>query len=124
MRELFLKVYSLDLSLSAKTKSLSFNIKPLIYIATVGDNMAKHKIKLCLELRKKGFFVETSYLENPKMRNQFKHVFNEQIPFMIVIGESEINNNTVKIKDIKKNEQDEIKREDISDYIQKRILTK
>ncbi len=100
-------------------KNLSFNMKPLIYVATVGENMAKHKIKLCLELRKKGLYTEISYLEKPKMRNQFKHVFNEQIPFMIVIGESEIKKNTVMIKDINKNEQKEIRREDIYDYIKK-----
>ena len=43
-----------------------------------------------------------SHLLNPKMRSQFNDVFEKQIPLMLVLGEQEIQTETIKIKDIAK----------------------
>lgn len=76
-----------------------------IYVASIGENMIRERIKLCCELRKLGLTCVMSHLKNPKMRPQFDEVFNMNIPYMIVIGEDEIKNNILTIKDVKQNVQ-------------------
>ena len=86
--------------------------RPDVYVATIGKNMVRERLKLCLELRKMGLFCDMSYSTNPKMRPQFKLVFEQQIPFMIIIGENEIKKNTVTLKDINAHTQVEMNRKD------------
>lgn len=88
-----------------------------IYIASVGKKMAGHRLKAALDLRKAGFNVKTNYKNNPKMRFQLDEVFNNMIPFMVVIGQNEIDNNIVQFKDINKNVQIELKRDDLSSHL-------
>ncbi len=89
-----------------------FASKPDIFIATIGKDMVKHRVKLCLELRKLGIIADMSYSANPKMAQQFKKVFDDGIPFMMVIGQTEIDNGTVNLKNIKENTQVTMTRED------------
>jgi histidyl-tRNA synthetase len=71
-----------------------------IYVASIGADMLQERIKLCCELRNMGFKVMMSQLANPKMRPQFDDVFNNNIPYMIVIGSNEIKDNKLMIKDV------------------------
>lgn len=90
---------------------------PTIYVASVGNLSSMERIKLCIELRKQNLIVESSYLQNPKMRSQLDYVFYHNIPYMIVIGENEIKNNSVQIKDIKNKKQYTIQRNDIVSFL-------
>ncbi|QKF93746.1 histidyl-tRNA synthetase [Fadolivirus algeromassiliense] len=91
--------------------------KPIIFIATVGSNMEIHKLILANELRNKNILVEYFYNKNPKMRQQFDYVFDNKIPYMVVIGGDEIKNGMVKLKFIEEHKEISIKREDILNYI-------
>jgi histidyl-tRNA synthetase len=102
--------------LEAKEKK-EYTIVPDVFIATVGKNMEIHKLKLACELRDKGISVDFVYNKNPKMRKQLDYVFNKKIQFMIVIGENEINNDTVNLKFIEEEKQITIPRKDICKYI-------
>lgn len=76
---------------------------PLLFVASAGKDLGLERMKICLELRRYGYYTETLYSLDPTFRKQFNSVF-EGIPIMIIIGENEIKNNTVGIKfiDIKK----------------------
>lgn len=79
------------------------NITPDIYIATVGNDYIVEKMSLLYKLREFGYYVITSELPNQKMRAHFKVIFEDYssiIPIMIIIGENEVKNNTLTIKDI------------------------
>ena len=91
---------------------------PSVFVASVGDDLTVHRIKLCLRLRNAGIHTETVYLKKPKMRSQFKHVFNNNIPYMLVIGEDEIKNNKVRVKIISENKQYDVSNNDIVEHIQ------
>lgn len=93
------------------------NVCADVYVASVKDNMAQHRMLLCLELRRAGLKTETSYNKNPKMRKQLDYTLEKNIPFMCVIGPDEITNNSVNIKHIKDNKQITIKRQYVSSYI-------
>lgn len=111
--------------LESKSIIVNKNI-PDVYVASVGkldnshnshNSISMERIKLCIELRKQNLIVESSYLENPKMRPQLNYVLENNIPYMIVIGENEIKNNIVKIKDIKNKKQYDVERNNIVPFI-------
>lgn len=85
---------------------------PKVYVASVGDNMLGERLKLLCELRKNGIYADMSQSINPKMKNQLNQVFDMKIPYMLVIGENEINKNTVMFKNINTKEQKELDRND------------
>ena len=61
--------------------------------------MTEEKLKLCNELWNEGLNVEMSHKENPKAQEQMKYVHQKQIPIILWIGEEEVSNGTVKIKE-------------------------
>jgi histidyl-tRNA synthetase len=83
---------------------------PLVYVASVGPNMLPERLKLLIELRKNGIYADMSHSTNPKMKNQLNQVFDAKIPYMMLIGESEINKGTVALKNIYTKEQQELDR--------------
>ena len=85
---------------------------PKVYVASVGDNMLGERLKLLCELRKNGIYADMSQSINPKMKNQLNQVFDMKIPYMLVIGENEINKNTVMFKNINTKKQKELDRND------------
>jgi histidyl-tRNA synthetase len=100
-----------------KTRKKVDTITPKVYIATIGNNMIEERLKLCIELRRLDIICEMSPKNNPKMRQQFDYVFDNQIPYMIIIGNTEIQNNTIKLKDIDKNEENEMLRIDAIEFL-------
>lgn len=94
--------------------------KPMVFVASVGKNMSIHRLKLVLELRDRGINAEMVYNANPKMRAQFDKVFDEdsiKIPYMLVIGENEINKNTVKLKIMESHKETEMPRDEALDFL-------
>ena len=61
--------------------------------------------KTATELRQNGINAQI-YLEKAKIKNQFKYANKLEIPFVIVIGEDEVNNNTVSLKNMITGEQE------------------
>ena len=57
-------------------------------------------IKLATNLRKSGINTEI-YLNDKKIKAKFKYADKLEIPYVIVIGEDEINNNQVTLKNMK-----------------------
>lgn len=90
---------------------------PKVFIATVGNNMEIHKLILANELRKQNILVDYFYNKNPKMRPQFDYVFNNKIPYMVVVGNNEIQNDTLKLKYIDEHKEISIKRNELLNYI-------
>jgi histidyl-tRNA synthetase len=106
-------------------KYISNKTIPHVYIATIHSNkinMIEERVKLCCKLRKLGLCVVMSHLENPKMRVQFDEVFERKIPFMVVIGETEVQNKIIKIKDIDKKIENSYKIEEGIKYLLDSII--
>ena len=98
-------------------KNMYKNInKKTVYVATIGENMETHKLVLINELRKQNIDVDYSYY-NLKMRQQFDHVFKKGIKYMIILGESEVKSNTLKLKFIDEHKETTIARNDILRYV-------
>jgi histidyl-tRNA synthetase len=79
-------------------------------------NFGRHEEMHCLpilnEVRKAGINAEI-YPESGKLKKQMAYADKKNIPFVVLIGEDEISNNTAIIKDMKKGEQVSLSRNDL-----------
>jgi len=92
---------------------------PSVFVASIGssDKVINERIKLCSELRNKGLSVTMSNKTNPKMAAQFDTVFNQNIKYMVIIGEKEINADEIKIKEISTRIESTFNRSDGIDFL-------
>ena len=100
LTRLFYKLQELNL-IKAEKKSVS----DVLIIPMVED--LSLPIKVANTLRSNGVNTEI-YLNNKKLKAKFKYADKLEIPYVIVIGEDEIENNVVKLKNMKTGEEKEI----------------
>ena len=81
----------------------------------LGEKESRRAFQLAQELRAKKIRCEV-YHDVAKFDKQFKYAEKKNIPFVIIIGEEEIKNNTCKIKNISTGEQKEIGINDLSKF--------
>ena len=101
----FERIYDLiALQSGIMADSVKTNI-PQIYIGIIGDNVEKKMFELVNRIRKYNIYVECNVFDklNVKFTKQLQYTLENKIPYMIVIGENEIKNNKIKIKNINSN---------------------
>ena len=74
------------------------SVETEVFVASIGKNMTKERLKVLNELWDNEIKAEILYNENPRMDKQMDYVLNNRIPFMIFIGENELKENKLKIK--------------------------
>jgi histidyl-tRNA synthetase len=92
LTRLFYKLNELQLIKSDKYSMSDILIIPMLEDMTVA-------IQLASNLRKEGINTEV-YLNDKKLKAKFKYADKLKIPYVVVIGEDEINTNTVKVKNM------------------------
>lgn len=92
LTRLFYKLNELQLIKSDKYSMSDILIIPMLEDMTVA-------IQLASNLRKEGINTEV-YLNDKKLKTKFKYADKLKIPYVVVIGEDEINTNTVKVKNM------------------------
>ena len=97
LTRLFYKLNELNL-IQAEQKSVA-----QVLIIPMIENLDM-PITLATELRKLGINTEI-YLNDKKLKAKFKYADKLEIPYVIVIGEDKINNNKIKLKDMKTGEE-------------------
>lgn len=75
-----------------------------VMIASMVDDFSK-SIEIATVLRKNGINTQV-YTDKAKIKNQFKYANRLNIPYVIVIGEDEIKNNVVSLKNMESGEQE------------------
>lgn len=100
LTRLFYKLQELNL-IKADKKSIS----DVLIIPMVED--LKIPIEVANVLRNNGINTEI-YLNNKKLKAKFKYADKLEIPYVIVIGEDEIERRVIKLKDMKTGEEKEI----------------
>ncbi|QQR86009.1 MAG: histidine--tRNA ligase [Flavobacteriales bacterium] len=83
-----------------------------VLFANFGDNEAMHCLKLLRQVREAGISAEL-YPDAVKMAKQFKYADDKSIPFVAIIGENEMKQGIVTVKDMKTGEQKAVKQEDL-----------
>ena len=86
------------------------SIAKVLVVSMVEDN--SKALEVATELRNENINAEV-YLENKKIKAKFKYADRLAIPYVIVIGEDEIANDTVTLKNMQTGEQETLKIEEV-----------
>lgn len=86
------------------------SIAKVLVVSMVEDN--SKALEVATALRSQNINAEV-YLENKKIKAKFKYADRLAIPYVIVIGEDEIANNTVTLKNMQTGEQETLKIEEV-----------
>ena len=86
------------------------SIAKVLVVSMVEDN--SKALEVAIALRNKNINAEV-YLENKKIKAKFKYADRLAIPYVIVIGEDEIANNIVTLKNMQTGEQETLKIEEV-----------
>ena len=99
-------------------------IKPndtLVMVVTQGKGTMNWRMKLAAELWRGGIPTEFCYNENWNMGKQITAALQGQIPFIVVVGEDEIKEGVVKIKNLQRKEERVVKRENVVEELNSEI---
>ena len=88
-----------------------------VMIISMVDDFSK-SIEVATKLRENGINTQI-YTDNAKIKKQFNYANRLGIPYVIIIGEDEINNNVVSLKDMESGEQNTISVEEAIEIIKK-----
>ena len=94
------------------------NEKPLIYLATMGDKAYDKAFEIVNELRLKGVIAQMD-LKNRGIKAQFKYADKIGAKFVGVIGETELLENSVKIKEMESGNEQMVNFCSVFEYITK-----
>ena len=90
---------------------------PKLYVGMLGDVKAK-AYGIVRDLRKRGFSVETDYLDK-SLKAQMKYANKLGAEFVVILGENELSEGMVNVKNMKTGEEDSCRIDEIADIISK-----
>ena len=91
-----------------------------IYVIPMDENYKKNAVALTQTLRLNGFRVDTDYM-NKNLKSNFKQADRLNSEYIIIIGENEVQNNELTIKNNQTREEFKVKMEDIISFLDERI---
>lgn len=91
--------------------------QPKILFINFGENEAKHALRIIQNLRQNGFQSEL-YPDNAKMKKQYSYADKGDFTHVIAMGENEINDNLLSIKDLSSGVQNAINQGDLMDFLE------
>lgn len=109
------RIYDVMEELDLFPESLQISTQVLFF--NLGDEESKVSFSLMQQLRHRGVRCEL-YHENSKFDKQFKYAERKKIPFIIIIGSKEIEENTCTIKNISTGEQETISQNEMASSYQ------
>nr|MBP6575508.1 histidine--tRNA ligase [Flavobacteriales bacterium] len=77
---------------------------------------AVHCLKLLRQVREAGISAEL-YPDQVKMAKQFKYADDKGIPFVAIIGDNEMKQGIITVKDMKTGEQKAVKQEELLELV-------
>ncbi|MCT2537662.1 histidine--tRNA ligase [Aquibacillus koreensis] len=112
-----LSVERLLMALEAEGVELPIEEQLDCYFVSIGDKANKEAVRLTYELRKAGVQVDKDY-QGKKPKAQFKAADRLQAKYVLVLGEDELDNNKINLKDMETGEQEEIAIDQLVDHLQ------
>lgn len=94
-----------------------------VYVTTAQKNLHEERMKICKELWDADIKTEQSYKKNPKMLSQLQYCEESGIPLAVVIGESELKNGIVKLRNVVTREEVEVPRSELTKAIKEKLAT-
>lgn len=90
------------------------------YLVTMGDQAKEKAPSLLYQFRKAGLKADKDYLDK-KMKAQFKAADRLKTKFVAVLGDDELANGVISVKEMATGEQKEVALDQVTDYIMKQL---
>ncbi|WP_223591216.1 histidine--tRNA ligase [Neobacillus bataviensis] len=104
-------------ALKAEGIELEINEGIDCYLASLGDEAKDYTVGLLQQLRLAGFSAERDYLDR-KIKAQFKAADRLKAKYVAILGDDELKNNKINVKNMATGEQEEIALESFIQYFQ------
>ena len=98
-----------------KLENINNNVD--IYVMPLGDQEALFAQEVAVMLRNGGGYRVDMCFDKIKLGNMFKRASNKGAKYAVIVGENEVNNESVIVKDLAKQEQTTVKVDDLIEYI-------
>lgn len=92
-----------------------------VYVISAHRGLHEERLKLVNRLWDAGIRSEHSFKQNPKILHQIEYCEKHEIPYAIIIGDSELQRNVVKLRTISTREEIEIPIDQLENEINKRF---
>ncbi|XP_016098509.1 histidine--tRNA ligase, cytoplasmic-like [Sinocyclocheilus grahami] len=93
-----------------------------VLVASAQKNLLEERLKLTNALWNEGIKAEVLYKKNPKLLSQLQHCEETGIPLVAILGEQELKDGVVKLRNVVSREEVDVPRADLVDEIKKRTL--
>ncbi|MDN4072767.1 histidine--tRNA ligase [Fictibacillus terranigra] len=90
------------------------------YLVTMGDQAKEKAPSLLYQFRKAGLKADKDYLDK-KMKAQFKAADRTKAKFVAVLGDDELANGVISVKEMESGEQSEVALDQVTEYLLKQI---
>lgn len=111
-----LSIERLLLALDAENVELPIEKGIDCYLVSLGDKAKDYSASLLYKLRKAGISADKDY-QDKKMKAQFKAADRKQAKFVVVLGETELENQVANVKEMATGEQEEVSLDQLVTYI-------
>lgn len=113
-----MSIERLLMALEAEGVDLPIDERLDCYVISIGDEANIKAASIVNKLRESGIQVDKDY-QGKKMKAQFKAADRLQAKFVLVLGEDELANNQIAVKNMDSGEQDTIELEQLNGYLQR-----
>ncbi|WP_240335267.1 histidine--tRNA ligase [Paraliobacillus sediminis] len=115
-----LSVERLLMALEAEKQSLPIDTNLECYVVTMGEKADQRATGLVYEMRQAGIQVDKDY-QSKKMKGQFKTADRLKTKYVLVLGDNELAENNINVKDMTTGEQETVKLDNVITHIQQLI---
>ncbi|KAL2087351.1 hypothetical protein ACEWY4_016179 [Coilia grayii] len=91
-----------------------------VLIASAQKNLLEERLRLATELWDAGIKAEVVYKRNPKLLSQLQHCEDTGVPLVAILGEQELRDGTVKLRNVASREEVDVSRADLVAEVKKR----
>ena len=92
--------------------------KTEILIIHIGEDALPKALEIAQNLRTSGLFVE-NYLDDKKLPKKFDYADKLKIPYVLTLGENEINANVVQVKNMETGSKEDVKIDKLIEFFKK-----
>ncbi|WP_088035809.1 histidine--tRNA ligase [Evansella clarkii] len=114
-----LSIERLLMALETQGVELPLNQGLDAYLVVMGDEAKKRAPKLLHEMRAKGLTVDGDYM-NKKMKAQIKAADRQNAAYALILGEEELANNSIMVKELETGDQELVSLDELSGYLYSR----
>lgn len=109
-------------NVAAQTKVRTNEIQ--IFVASAHKGLHEKRLEILSKLWDGGIKAEHSYKTNPKLLQQLQHCEDQQIPFALVLGDSELERGVAKLRDVTTRKEEEVPIDNLVEAIKWRLSVK